>query len=65
MGRPLQPEQEWACGYCGEVSYGDLPADRHCPNWPWLNMGWRVGSAPANYSWYSTRERALTDRRCK
>lgn len=30
-----------------------------------VDMGWRVGEASANYSWYSSRERALTDKRCK
>jgi hypothetical protein len=30
-----------------------------------LDMGYRVGESETNYAWYSTLERAWTDRRCK
>jgi hypothetical protein len=64
--KPLVPVHIWACpGDWKEVA-GEARPDR-CDEHGMLyaDMGWRVGEAAANYAWYSTLERAMTDRRTK
>ena len=66
MPRRLSPVHVWSCAVDGrEVSSTSCPEPCEVHNVKWLDMGWRVGEASANYAWYSTEERALTDKRTK
>lgn len=65
MSRRLVPVHMVMCDVCQAI------IEMRDPNWcevhdrmP-IDMGWRVGESSTNYSWYSTYERAITDRRCK
>lgn len=63
---PLHPTHVWACAVNGEeVTGADMPPPCPAHNVGWLDMGWRVGHTTTNYSWYSTLESAMKDRRCK
>ncbi len=65
MARRLEPVHMVMCPECEKVhpqqEYNWCDVHDRMP----IDMGWRVGQAEANYSWYSSRERALTDKRCK
>jgi hypothetical protein len=64
--KTLAPEAVWWCPTDGAevVSTSRPPCPRDPIHQP-VSVGWRVGYCRANYSWYSTAERARTDRRCK
>jgi hypothetical protein len=64
--RKLSPVHVWSCPFDWKSVTGEARPERcaeHDSNY--VDMGWRVGEAEANYSWYASLERALTDRRCK
>ena len=67
--RKLTPVHMVLCTECQSI-FVDEPAGKRCPkhgdqDFQVVDMGYRVGESDNNYSWYSTPERAWTDRRCK
>ncbi len=65
MPPKLEPVHFWACVVDGkEVASATSPDPCSEHNAGWYDMGYRVGEGAANYSWYSTLEQALKDRRC-
>jgi len=65
MAKPLKPVHVWACAVDGkEVVSDGLPEPCEAHNVGWVDIGWRVGEHSGAYSWYSTLETALRDKRC-
>ena len=66
MARKLEPVHVWCCPYDWKTVNGETrpdPCTEH--ECQYVDMGYRVGEAEVNFSWYTTLEAALRDRRCK
>lgn len=64
--KTLQPEPVWWCWLDGAEATGtERPRCPRNSEHVLVSLGWRVGYNSATYSWYSTAEHALTDKRCK